>query len=349
MVKADRLKLISSLEKARGSKVISYIGATRQGIGYEMSQLDIRIIYDHLCQIKKKEKIDLLINSFGGDVTFAWRLVHLIREFSSEFNVLIPLHAFSAATLIAFGADSIVMLPGSCLGPTDPQSRNVFNPSEGANKLPIQVEDIASYINFLKEDFGLKSESSFVESLKLLSQSDSRIHPLALGASKRGSQLARRYAQDLLGLHMKKNSDKEKITKIVEMFSSKLLAHDHPINRDEAGKYGLKIKKEKPEIEGLIWELFNKYEVELQLDEFFSPITEFKKVQPNIPLSLGNQLQPKVEEISVELAVIESVEYTDVNSQVLQVQGLKFLDGSGNINENYSWITKKQDWERQTT
>lgn len=348
MAKADRIKLIKDLEKARESKLICYVAATRPGIGYEMSQLDIRVIYDHLLQLKEKTKIDLLINSFGGDVSFAWRLVHLIREFATEFNVIIPMHAFSSATLIALGADNIIMLPASCLGPTDPQSKNEFNPSEGANKLPINVEDISSYLSFLKEDFGLKSETSFLEALKILSQSDGRIHPLALGASKRGSQLAKRYAQDLLSLHMAKVADKEKVAKIVDTFSSKLLAHAHPINRREAKEYGLKVKMEKPEIEKDIWKLFEEYEKEMNFGESFSPITEFKKIKPNIPLSLGNQLQPVTEEIKdIKLAVVESEKNTDVCVQDLQVQGLKFIDGAGNINENYSWIVKKQDWVRE--
>src|SRR5260221_11539820 len=121
MIRSERKKLIEKIEKARQSKVISYICSTRLNLSYDMQQiLDTRYIYDHLRNIGKIKKLDLIINSFGGDVTLSWRLVNLIRQFTEEFNVIIPLHAFSSATLTAMGADSIVMLPVACLGPTDP-------------------------------------------------------------------------------------------------------------------------------------------------------------------------------------------------------------------------------------
>lgn len=348
-LREDRLKLIKQLQDKRNSSLISYIGTTRNNLSYEMNQTDIRIVYDHVSKIGKNKKIDLLVHSFGGDVTFPWRLVHLIRDFASEFNVIIPLHAFSSATLIALGADSIVMLPSACLGPTDPQSTNEFNPKDGANKIPINVEDISSYISFLKDDLELKSESSFVEALKILSSSDSRIHPLSLGNSKRGSQLARRYARDLLSLHMNKKSQKELISSIVDTFSTKLLAHAHPINRKEAKEYNLNIKIEQPETEDLIWKLYKNYEQELRLNEIFSPIFEFKKIKPSIPLSVGQQLQPDLQEIKdIKLAIIESGFATDTLTQDMQVQGIRFVDNSGNIIENYSWLIKDQRWSRES-
>jgi ATP-dependent protease ClpP protease subunit len=45
--------------------------------------------------------VDLFIHSNGGNGTTPWRIVNLIREYTKDFAVLVPNHAFSAATLLA--------------------------------------------------------------------------------------------------------------------------------------------------------------------------------------------------------------------------------------------------------
>lgn len=350
MSRASRLGLIKKIETSRNSKVLSYIGATRQGLGYDMKQTDARIIYDHLLHFGKVERIDLILNSFGGSVTFSWRLVNLIREFSKEFNVIVPFNAFSAATLISMGADSIVMLPSASLGPTDPSSTTEYNPKDGGKHLPINVEEISSYISFIKEDFEIKSEEGLIESLKILSESEQRLHPLALGAAKRGTKLATKYAHDLLASHLKKKLQKEKVDKIVKTFSSELFAHDHPINREEAKQHGLNVVIESKENEKTIWDLFKEYEEDMKLNEVFNPIFEFKSLNHQIPLSVANNVQPITKAIpEVKNAIIESEKYTDTNINKLDVTALKFLDGTGNINETYSWIVTASKWNRESS
>ena len=341
MARTQRKALLTRLEQARSSKIVSYVGSTRNGASYDMAQLDIRQIYDHISTIGHVNKIDLFLSSFGGDLTFAWRLVQLIRQFSVEFNVIVPMHAFSAATLTAFGADSIVMLPCASLGPTDPQSNSFFNDK------PINVEDISAFINLVKENFDIKSESGLVEALKILSQSDTRIHPLALGAADRGSKLARKYAKELLGTHKKFKIKKDRIDKIVKTFSSELFQHNHPINRAEVKQYGLKIIKESATTEKLIWDLYLDYESEMKMSESYDPIVEFKATNPTLPVTLVNALSPtQVTLPPVKYAIIESLSMTDTQIKELDVTGLKFLDGNGNLNEKYSWIVKSFKWER---
>ncbi|MBU1033680.1 hypothetical protein KKI22_01890 [Patescibacteria group bacterium] len=345
MARIDRKKLIEQLEKTRNSKVICYIGSTRIGAPYQMTQMDVRVVYDHLKKIGFTNKIDLILSSFGGDVTFSWRLVNNIRQFCNEFNVIIPFNAFSCATLISFGADSIIMLPLSCLGPTDPQSTSSYNIA------PINVEDISSFIKFVKEDFDIKSEPGLISSLELLSKSDGRIHPIALGAAKRGASLAKKYAKELLSTHKKKKIAKEKVAKIVQTFSSDLFAHDHPINRDEAKVHGLNIVVENKKTEDLIWEIFEDYENELSLNEPLDPVTEFKNCNPNpLPLTLANQLQPvQITIPTLKQLIIESAEFSDTFSRDLDVTGVKFLAGNGEIRETYSFISKSLHSTRDST
>ena len=70
---------------------------------------------------EEHEAIDLLIESIGGDALTSWRLISLLRTSFKKVNVLVPHSAFSAATLLALGADEIVMGRYGCLGPIDPQ------------------------------------------------------------------------------------------------------------------------------------------------------------------------------------------------------------------------------------
>ena len=124
MARAERIQLIHQLQEVReGRTVIAYVTATRPNLESQMAVDVIPIIYEHLRALGSPPadtRIDLFLHSNGGDGIVPWRLVTLIREFCSEFNVLVPHRAFSAATLTALGADSVVMHPMGmlvvCLG-----------------------------------------------------------------------------------------------------------------------------------------------------------------------------------------------------------------------------------------
>src|SRR5262249_46262744 len=106
-------------------------------------------------------ELDLLLVSNGGDPTVAWRGVSLIRERTKKFSVLVPQAAYSAATLIALGADEIVMHPHGNLGPTDPQ---IHAPRKGQkdstpDSVPFGSEDLAAFLRFAREEVGLGDQA----------------------------------------------------------------------------------------------------------------------------------------------------------------------------------------------
>jgi len=64
----------------------------------------------------------LLLNSPGGDGLAAERIINICRSYCpSGFSVIVPKMAKSAATMICFGANEILMSRTSELGPIDPQ------------------------------------------------------------------------------------------------------------------------------------------------------------------------------------------------------------------------------------
>ncbi len=68
---------------------------------------------------KTHTAIDIVLSSGGGNIYAAYKMVKILRNKCAELNVVIPLFAKSAATLISLSADKIYMAPQSELGPLD--------------------------------------------------------------------------------------------------------------------------------------------------------------------------------------------------------------------------------------
>src|SRR3989339_1785641 len=239
----DKKQLIQEIEKARNSKVITYLTSDRQGpVNARVAMDIIPIISKQLRQIGKVENIDLFLYSTGGDTMVPWRLVSMIREYCDKFSVLIPYKAHSAATMIALGADEIVMSNLSELSPIDPSAANVFNPTDPQNpqnKIPISVEDVMAYFDLAKNKFGIKNDEDLAKIFNKFVESNPQIHPLSLGNINRTHNLIRILAKRLLKSHNTPMSD-EVIGKIVDDLTEKLYSHQYYIGRKEA-KNDLKI------------------------------------------------------------------------------------------------------------
>ncbi len=342
LAKPDRVKLINSLQKIRGTNVITYITSTRQGLETAMAMDSIRKIYDHLLLIgksKNETKVDLFLHSNGGDGTVPWRLVTLIREHASKFSVLVPYKAFSAATLTALGADSIVMHPMGMLGPTDPTVANPFNPPDPRNpsqQIGISVEDVTAYIALIKEDAGINHEDELVQAFKILAD---KVHPLALGNVKRSLSQSRMMAEKLLALHMSKTDDEHKIKEIVDSLTSKLFYHGHPINRREAkDQIELRTVEEPPaKVADLMWKLYLDYEAEIKMEEPFMSALEYTAIHPDMP-PVGGEATPVA---TAKVGYIESAKRTDVFSVDYQLHGQPHAT-TGGVQVNT--IYRRQGW-----
>lgn len=278
-----RIPLIEKLESARGSKVICYVTSLRQNAVGQMADDSVREFIDHLQRLPQQpiERLDLFLVSNGGDGVVPWRLVPIFREYAKQFNVLVPFRAYSAATIMALGANEIVMHKFGALGPIDPTVTNEFNPVEvGSNrKLGISVEDVKAYVSFIKDTVGIKHEEELVKTIEILAN---KVHPLALGNVERFISQSRMIARKLLNLHTSK-SEEHTLDSIIEALASKLYFHGHPINRAEARELGLKVLENVPaEVETTMWDLFVDFEADLKFREGFDPIGGlFAAVAPN--------------------------------------------------------------------
>lgn len=114
--------LFSQLEGGEPSRrLICYLAATSGIAGIDHS--DAAPLGSVLDAVGDSDHLDLMLNSPGGVGEVAEKLVEMCRSrCRGEFRVIVPNFAKSAATMIALGADAIVMAADrSELGPIDPQ------------------------------------------------------------------------------------------------------------------------------------------------------------------------------------------------------------------------------------
>ncbi|MFA6521583.1 MAG: hypothetical protein WCT53_04325 [Candidatus Gracilibacteria bacterium] len=255
----------------------------------------MHIFYDHLKKIGKQQKIDLFLYTRGGDLDSVWPLINLIKNFCAEFNVLIPYRAHSAGTLIALGANKIVMGKMAQLSPIDPSTQNLFNPSLDQNNLaapkkPISVEDVIAYMSLVKDQFTLRGEGVLSEAFHTLAK---EIHPLALGNVHRVYKQIRKLADSILQLRGIASQSKEERNKIIDTLTVEFYSHSHAINYAEATKLlGAQTESADEEMDNLLWNLLEAYYEEMKI---------------NSPFNLVEHMEGKTtDSMTVDTAIIES-------------------------------------------
>jgi hypothetical protein len=280
---AERLEIIREIERIRESKVFCYLTSLRPNLGAAMGEDAVRAFFEHLVLLEQRPvpKLDIFLCSNGGSGALPWRLISLFREFADKIGVLIPYRAYSAATMVALGADEIIMHPFAEMGPIDPTVSNDFNPVDPQTKqrMGISVEDVKAYVAFIKDTVGIRHEDELVKAIEILAE---KVHPLALGNVERFIAQSRMIARKILLTHMS-DTEEHKIDEIVETLASKLYFHGHPINRKEARtELGLKIAEHpSPSLETAMWKLYLDFETELENDKAFDPMSEvFKAAGP---------------------------------------------------------------------
>jgi hypothetical protein len=275
----DRKQLIHQVEDSRKSRVVSYLTSDRQGpFNARIAPDVIPLISKQLQGIGKTQHIDLFLYSAGGDTMVPWRLVSMIREYCETFSVLIPYKAHSSATMIALGADEIVMSNLSELSPIDPSTANIFNPADPTNpqnRIPISVEDVMAYFDLAKNKFGIKSDEELSRVFMKFVEANPQIHPLALGNVNRIHNLIRVLAKRLIKSH-KVHFEEDEIGKIVDYFTEKLYSHQYFIGRKEAKEdLGLRtVMNASDALAKAMTDLYDEYNKELDFGKIWNPENE---------------------------------------------------------------------------
>jgi len=242
-----RQRLIATLEKNRGSRVIVLIHRqeTMSLLGFPLlryidvddSEQVIRAIH----MTDPDMPLDLVLHTPGGLVLASYQIAHAIRMHRGKITVFVPHYAMSGGTLIALAADEIVMEEHAVLGPVDPQLGEY--PASSLVKLaeakPISDIDDRSW---LLADMGRKA----------IEQIRSQVRSLLDG----------KYST-------------EKVEELVRILTEGRWTHDYPITYEEAKNLGLHVVKDIPPE---IYQLMSLYPqpVRHQPSVEYTPIPKFK-------------------------------------------------------------------------
>lgn len=278
MARAHRKKQIEELQSVRGNRrVIIYVTGDRPpNLGTQIAGDVFPLMYDLLSKIGHVSDLDLFIYSTGGLTMAAWGLMNILREFADSLSVLIPFRALSTATLIALGANEIVMSRLGQLSPVDPSVNTPFNPpapqqpgAPGAQQgfLPVSVEDVRGFLNLAKDEAELKTEDAIAA---VFSQLAADVRPMALGNVYRAKEQIKMLTEQLLKLHIP-DDENNRIGPIVETFTRKLFSHDYLIGRKEAKKIiGREVVDAPANVEEAMMNLFASYAEDLELRTIFN-------------------------------------------------------------------------------
>ena len=124
MARSRRKRLIRDLEARTQRVLLCYVSE-----GGSITREDVLHLEALLQRVEPGASVSLLLNSPGGDVDAAEKLLYMLREVVSppaspqvgDLEIVVPNAAKSAGTLMVLGADRVVMSDTSELGPIDPQ------------------------------------------------------------------------------------------------------------------------------------------------------------------------------------------------------------------------------------
>lgn len=262
MPRQSRVDLIREVEAVRDSRVVCYVTGDRANAAAQVGDDAVRPMMEVLRAIGPVPRLDLFLYTRGGATDVPWRIVRQLRHATTkDWNVLIPFRANSAGTMIALGADEIVLCSEGELGPIDP-ALNIRRQVEGtAVQDTIRVEDVMAYVRFVNERGGLTDQEAVALAfVKLLD----RVDPVLLGNLYRTHTHIRDVARRIISSRRKPPSA-EVLNGIVSTLAEKVYAHDHAIGYTTAYEMGLPVKQAGANVDGPIWQLFEEYEADLKL------------------------------------------------------------------------------------
>ncbi len=363
----ERTRLYEKIEAHRERPLIVYVTSKREGAASHMSTDALPHIIEQIDAIPLGSKgVDFMIASFGGDPMVAWRIMSLIRQRVKNVAVLIPQSAYSAATLVAFGANEIVMHPNGHLGPVDMQITTYGDSGRAKN---FSTEDISAFLDFVRDNLKITDQ----EHIRMLFEMTCKeVGSLGIGFTVRSSRLAVDLGERLLALHMKDDDSRSKLRSIVENMSRKFQSHAYPVNRIEALDIGLPVNKERDkELEKMMWSVWLDIEADLKENVPFNPLFEVLKSnqankllgpvpQLTLPMCASSTASFQTTMADVTTAVTEKVDPVDIEYQSALVESKRMGHWYNtkakilacrmpDLMIQYNMVTIFRGWEKRNT
>lgn len=238
---------IGVLERKRKSRIFIFIESEEDHLCVPQRNL----IFNKKAEFRGIDKLEILLHSGGGHAEYAYQLAKLFRRHCKQLNIIVPIFAKSAATLMTLAADRIFLGERSELGPldvqiTDPFDKGLesFSPINEFKSMEFlrdyAIEMLEYYAIALVDRAGMSVKEAFHEAMPAVANTMSpmyaKIDPSKIGSYRRSLAVAEEYAKRLLSARGVANGDA-----IAEKLVWKYPSHDFIIDRREAKELGLPI------------------------------------------------------------------------------------------------------------
>jgi hypothetical protein len=239
-------EIIGQIEAKLGEQFITYWNSPKGSI----CSNDVSGLYGLLRNVGKVDRLSLFIKSDGGSGQASLRMVNLLRQYVKKLTVLVPFECQSAATMLALGADRILMGPLAHLSAVDTSLTHDLSPIDRDNsRVSVSQDELHRVVKLWQQ----QSKGAKNNPYEALFQ---YVHPLVIGAVDRSSALSTKLCLEILSYHLK---DSGRAKRISTTLNSGYPSHSYPITLKEASRIGLNAEPLSDEVNQLLFDLNEVY------------------------------------------------------------------------------------------
>jgi Serine dehydrogenase proteinase len=239
-------RVIHQVESRRQERLVTFWNSPNGSI----CDNDVVGLYGILRSIGRVDRLSLFIKSDGGSGQASLRMVNLLRQFVGQLTVLVPLECESAATMLALGADKILMGPLAHLSAVDTSLTHDLSPIDRDNdRVSVSQDELHRVVKLWQKQSEKQAANPYASLFGY-------VHPLVIGAVDRASALSTMLCVEILSYHMK---DARKARKISDILNSGYPSHSYPITLKEARRIGLHAEQLDEGTNKLLFELNELY------------------------------------------------------------------------------------------
>ena len=254
---ALRLETFRRIEKRMGRPLLCYACRTRNvtpGTPAFIDDGDL-IGFSDLIDSVNGDEADVFIISNGGSAEATERIVQRLRGRFRDIRFIVPSNAYSAATLMCFSGNKILMLPEGTLGPIDPQ----------LNGIPARA--ILRSFETLEERLAKEGAKALTAYVPLLQKYDLHL----LEQCRSAQQLSEELARTWLSKYSMGTRAEADIDSVVDYFGNWDLhkSHGRSIDATACKNIGVPAMILKGDAAALIRSLFHQYDLFLEKTPFY--------------------------------------------------------------------------------
>jgi hypothetical protein len=241
--------VLTALQAERKSRIYAVVHTAAE---HHLCQPDFWGALRRREQFAKINTLEILIHSPGGHANVAYRLAKYFRGHCKTLNVIVPMVAKSAATLLCLNADNILMGEFAELGPLDAQLRDdfekgqeFFSPLDEFKSMEFMKEyatGILDYFGSVLAERGMSVKQALHEAMAgavgIMNPLYAHVDPSKVGSYRRALSEGEEYAKRLLG-SVKHPLAEELAQHLVWDYP----AHDFVIDYEEAKGLGLPVQR----------------------------------------------------------------------------------------------------------